>query len=119
MCRQRKGGGGKAHPQVLLLQVVHHGVHSRRQHGPVVLIVGIGLVYSTLCFAAHTLHVLLVLLLDVLHPNVVYPVKQSNLQCMEHFGLSTAEGAWQASGVLLDGWTVPQTEMTDRTLHCA
>ena len=74
--------GGGSDPQVLLLQVVHHGVYSRCQHGPVVLVVGIGLVYSTLCLAAHTLHVLLVLLLDVLHPNVVDPVKQSNLQCM-------------------------------------
>lgn len=77
--------GGGTNPKVLLLQVVHHGVHSRCQHGPVVLVVGIGLVYSTLCLAAHTLHVLLVLLLDMLHPYVVYPVKQSNLQCMEDF----------------------------------
>lgn len=69
-----------AHPEVLLLQVVHHGVDACSEHGPVVLIVGVGLVYGTLGFAAHPLHVLLVLLLDVLHPDVVDAVKQGNLQ---------------------------------------
>ena len=60
---------------------MHHSVHTRSEHGSVVLVVGIGLIYSTLSFAAYPLHVLLVLLLDVFHPDVVYPVKQGNLRC--------------------------------------
>ena len=59
---------------------MHHGVNSCSQHGSVVLIVGIGLINSALRLAAHTLHVLLVLLLNVLHPDVVDAVKQSHLQ---------------------------------------
>ena len=68
-----------ADPEILLLQVVHHGIHARRQHSPVVLIVGIGLIDGSLSLTTHPLHVLLVLFLDVLHPDVVYPVKQSHL----------------------------------------
>lgn len=48
-----------------------------------VLVVGIGLVYSTLGFAAHPLHVFLVFLLNVLHPDVVDAVKQGYLQSSE------------------------------------
>lgn len=77
MCRQAEG---YTHPEVLLLQVVHHGVHARSEHGSVVLVVGVGLVNGTLGFAAHPLHVLLILLLNVLHPDVVDAVKQGDLQ---------------------------------------
>ena len=70
----------KAHPEILLLQVVHHGVDAGSQHGSVMLVIGIRLVNGALSLAAHALHVLLVLLLDVLHPDVVDAVKQSNLQ---------------------------------------
>ena len=44
-----------------------------------VLVVAISLVNGALSLAAHTLHVLLILLLNVLHPDVVYPVKKGNL----------------------------------------
>lgn len=81
-CPQLGGFSSKdwAYPEVLLLQVSHHGVDSRSEHVAVGLVVAVGQVNGALSFAAHPLHVLLVLLLDVLHSNVVYAVKQRHLQ---------------------------------------
>ena len=91
-------GGYYADPEVLLLQVVNHGVDARSEHGPVVLVVGIGLVYGALGFAAHSLHVFLVLLLDVLHPDVVDAVKQGNLQPNGVFGIDCSYNEKQGGG---------------------
>lgn len=78
---------------------MHHGVHSRSQHGPVVLVVGVGLVNGALGLAAHPLHVLLVLLLDVLHPDVVDAVKQSylhtSMQQSSHSIHLCCEASWR------------------------
>lgn len=87
-----------ADPEVLLLQVVNHGVDARSEHGPVVLVVGIGLVYGALGFAAHSLHVFLVLLLDVLHPDVVDAVKQGNLQPNGVFGIHCMRSKGRGEG---------------------
>ena len=70
---------GNGYPKVLLLEVGNHGIHSRCQHGSVGLVVAVGRVNGALSLAAHPLHVLLVLLLDVLHPDVVDAVKQRHL----------------------------------------
>ena len=89
---------GSAHPEVLLLQVVHHSVDACSEHGSVVLVVGIGLVNGTLGFAAHTLHVLLVLLLNVLHPDVVDAVKQRNLHAHQNQPLKMQPWVLQVDG---------------------
>ena len=94
---------GHAYPEVLLLQIVHHGVHSRREHGPVVLVVGIGLVYGALGFAAHTFHVLLVLLLNVLYPDIVDAVKQRNLQPNKVFDIDCSHSEKQEEGGRREG----------------
>ena len=87
-----------AHPEVLLLQVVHHGVDARSEHGPVVLVVGIGLVNGALGFAAHALHVLLVLLLNMLHPDIVDAIEKGYLQPTEVFDNHCSHNAKEGEG---------------------
>ena len=71
---------GDAYRLVEVLQAVHHQVYAMRQDLSRLLVVAVGGVNGSLGFASDTLHVLLVLFLDILDTDVVHAVKQRNLQ---------------------------------------